>query len=83
MKKLITIGLLIFVCSISFAQTRNQTQGYFEEIAISAQSQFIGDEVCDIDTLIKRAEANINAAEKIGELDNQSYSYVYKVFKKV
>lgn len=32
---------------------------------------------------IKRAEKNINAAKKIGELDNQSYSYVYKVFKNV
>jgi len=34
-----------------------------------------------LDTAIKRAEDNINAAITAGELDNQSYSYVYKVFK--
>lgn len=35
-----------------------------------------------LDTAIKRAEDNIEAAEKTGDLENQSYSYVYKVFKK-
>ena len=30
---------------------------------------------------IERAEANINAAVVAGELENQSYSYIYKVFK--
>ena len=35
-----------------------------------------------LDTAIKRAEDNIKAAEKAGDLENQSYSYVYKVFKK-
>lgn len=34
-----------------------------------------------LDAAIKRAEDNINAAITAGELDNQSYSYVYKVFK--
>lgn len=34
-----------------------------------------------LDTAIKRAEANIKAAEEAGDLENQSYSYVYKVFK--
>ena len=34
-----------------------------------------------LDAAIKRAEDNINAAKNAGELDNQSYSYVYKVFK--
>ena len=32
---------------------------------------------------IKRAEDNINKAIETGELEKQSYSYVYKVFKKV
>ena len=36
-----------------------------------------------LDAAIKRAEDNINAANNAGELDNQSYSYVYKVFKNV
>ena len=36
-----------------------------------------------LDAAIKRAEDNINAAKNAGELDNQSYSYVYKVFKNV
>ena len=30
---------------------------------------------------IKRAEDNIKAAIKADDLENQSYSYVYKVFK--
>lgn len=34
-----------------------------------------------LDTAIKRAEDNIKAAEEAGDLENQSYSYVYKVFK--
>lgn len=34
-----------------------------------------------LDTAIKRAEDNIKTAEEAGELANQSYSYVYKVFK--
>jgi hypothetical protein len=34
-----------------------------------------------LDTAIKRAEDNIKAAEETGGLKNQSYSYVYKVFK--
>ena len=34
-----------------------------------------------LDTAIKRAEVNIKAAEEAGDLENQSYSYVYKVFK--
>ena len=36
-----------------------------------------------LDAAIKRAEDNINAAKNAGELENQSYSYVYKVFKNV
>ncbi len=36
-----------------------------------------------LDTAIKRAEDNINAAITAGELENQSYSFVYKVFKNV
>lgn len=36
-----------------------------------------------LDLAIQRAEDNINAAKTAGELDNQSYSYVYKVFKNV
>lgn len=35
-----------------------------------------------LDTAIKRAEDNIKDAEKAGDLENQSYSYVYKAFKK-
>ena len=35
-----------------------------------------------LDTAIKRAEDNIRKAEEAGDLENQSYSYVYKVFKK-
>lgn len=35
-----------------------------------------------LDAAIKRAEDNIKAAEEAGDLANQSYSYVYKVFKK-
>ena len=35
-----------------------------------------------LDTAIKRAEDNIKAAEDSGDLKNQSYSYVYKVFNK-
>lgn len=35
-----------------------------------------------LDTVIKRAEDNIRKAEEAGDLQNQSYSYVYKVFKK-
>ena len=31
---------------------------------------------------IKRAEENIKKAIETGELEKQSYSYVYKVFKK-
>jgi len=34
-----------------------------------------------LDTAIKRAEDNIKSAEEAGELNNQSYSYVYKAFK--
>ena len=34
-----------------------------------------------LDAAIKRAEDNIKAAEKAGDLANQSYSYVYKAFK--
>lgn len=34
-----------------------------------------------LDNAIKRAEDNIKAAEASGDLKNQSYSYVYKVFK--
>ena len=34
-----------------------------------------------LDAAIKRAEDNIMAAEEAGDLENQSYSYVYKVFK--
>jgi hypothetical protein len=34
-----------------------------------------------LDTAIKRAEDNIKAAEAAEDLKNQSYSYVYKVFK--
>lgn len=34
-----------------------------------------------LDAAIERAEDNIKAAEETGELKNQSYSYVYKVFK--
>ena len=34
-----------------------------------------------LDTAIKRAETNIKTAETSGDLENQSYSYVYKVFK--
>ena len=34
-----------------------------------------------LDSAIKRAEDNINAAITAGELENQSYSFVYKVFK--
>ena len=34
-----------------------------------------------LDTAIKRAEDNIQTAEASGDLENQSYSYVYKVFK--
>lgn len=33
-----------------------------------------------LDETIKRAETNIKAAEKEGDLENQSYSYVYKAF---
>ena len=36
-----------------------------------------------LDTAIKRAEDNINVAITAGELENQSYSFVYKVFKNV
>lgn len=36
-----------------------------------------------LDLAIQRAEDSINAAITAGELDNQSYSYVYKVFKNV
>ena len=32
-------------------------------------------------TAIKRAENNIKTAETAGDLENHSYSYVYKVFK--
>ena len=35
------------------------------------------------DSAIERAEANIAAAETNGNLNNHSYSYVYKVFKNV
>lgn len=35
-----------------------------------------------LDTAIKRAEENIEAAEESGDLNKQSYSYVYKVFQK-
>ena len=41
-------------------------------------------ELCSEDKLniaIKRAEENIKNAEDSGNLKNQSYSYVYKVFK--
>ena len=34
-----------------------------------------------LDNAIKRAEDNINAAIEADDLENQSYSYVYKVFK--
>ena len=34
-----------------------------------------------LDIAIKRAEDNIKAAKEAGDLENQSYSYVYKVFK--
>ena len=34
-----------------------------------------------LDTAIKRAENNIKTAETAGDLENHSYSYVYKVFK--
>ncbi|MBR4920739.1 MAG: RloB domain-containing protein [Prevotella sp.] len=34
-----------------------------------------------LDNAIKRAEDNIKAAIKADDLENQSYSYVYKVFK--
>ena len=34
-----------------------------------------------LDIAIKRAEDNIEAAKEAGELNNQSYSFVYKVFK--
>ena len=34
-----------------------------------------------LDTAIKRAEDNIKVAEEAGDLANQSYSYVYKMFK--
>ena len=34
-----------------------------------------------LDLAIQRTEENINAAIDSGELGNQSYSYVYKVFK--
>ena len=34
-----------------------------------------------LDAAIKRAEDNIKAAEKTGDLANQSYTYVYKAFK--
>ena len=34
-----------------------------------------------LDNAIKRAEDNIKAAIKVDDLENQSYSYVYKVFK--
>lgn len=35
-----------------------------------------------LDRAIERAEKNVNAATAAGKLDEQSYSYVYKVFKK-
>ena len=34
-----------------------------------------------LDSAIERAEANIAAAETNGNMNNHSYSYVYKVFK--
>lgn len=34
-----------------------------------------------LDIAIKRAEDNIEAAKEAGELNNQSYSFLYKVFK--
>lgn len=34
-----------------------------------------------LDTAIERAEDNVKAAEEAGDLENQSYSYVYKAFK--
>ena len=34
-----------------------------------------------LETAIKRAEENINAAVAANDLKNQSFSYVYKVFK--
>lgn len=36
-----------------------------------------------LDIAIKRAEDNINATITAGKLENQSYSFVYKVFKNV
>lgn len=35
-----------------------------------------------LNTAIERAEKNIKAAEEAGELEKQSYSFVYKVFKR-
>lgn len=35
-----------------------------------------------LQTAIERAEANITAAEEAGNLDEQSYSFVYKTFRK-
>ena len=35
-----------------------------------------------LDAAVERAEKNIKAAEETGELENQSYSFVYRVFKK-
>lgn len=34
-----------------------------------------------LDEAIQRAEDNVKAAEAIGDLDNQSYSYLYLLFK--
>ena len=35
-----------------------------------------------LDTAIERAEKNIQVAVEAGKLEEQSYSFVYKVFKK-
>ena len=35
-----------------------------------------------LDKAIERAEKNIMAAVEVGKLEEQSYSYVYKIFKK-
>lgn len=43
------------------------------------------EKLCDggkLSAAIERAEKNINAAITSGDLENQSYSYVYKIFKK-
>ena len=34
-----------------------------------------------LELAIERAETNINIAKENNELDNQSYTYVYKLFK--